>query len=691
MHIQKIVINNFKIYHGENILSFPIENKGNICVISGNNGYGKTTLLTALVWCLYGNQIQEVDEFFKEKISVIGGYPTFLKSCLNKVSRDENVSEFSVSIHFRGVELPGIFCDTLQITRKFDIRKTKDELEIYLDEIPNELVDEMGKQLFIQDFVLPKELAKFFFFDAEKIVRLAEIQSLHEKRVLSQAYSEALGIKRYVDLRESLIDLKIRFRKKSASDSDKVLFETLGKEIKSFEKSINGLQDKKEKLLQEKDELKTRVDEIQEKLLREGNTYSSSEIDKLRERRNDLSEKIKELQNEFRDLFDLAPFAIMGNVLVNIKSQLEKEEKTSNHYSNQENLKTQTQNILNALKRDDTPITKDIPERIKAYYLQTVNELMDKYLIKETEVVEKDIVILHNFNVDEMKKFQSVFTTLRTKYKQTIQKFNSELTYVKNEYDEVSKALKNIESKIKDPLIRKFRVERSEYENRIRLIDEETLTISQEIGKIENEQLTKNRILDEITQKIKVDESFIEKDKLITRLVSELDEFIYQIQERKKSSFEKKLLENISLLMHKKHFIAGVNVRFKDDLIEITLLDSTGKEIKKEELSKGEQQLYATALLKSLVEESGIHFPVVVDSPLQKFDEQHSQNVISFFYPKISEQVIILPLREKELSEKEYKLLSEHIVCSYVIENNGDSSSSFKDIKPEYLFVKATG
>ena len=51
----------------------------------------------------------------------------------------------------------------------------------------------------------------------------------------------------------------------------------------------------------------------------------------------------------------------------------------------------------------------------------------------------------------------------------------------------------------------------------------------------------------------------------------------------------------------------------------------------KEELSKGEQQLYATALLKSLVEESGIDFPVVVDSPLQKFDDRHSINVITKF------------------------------------------------------------
>ena len=36
-------------------------------------------------------------------------------------------------------------------------------------------VDEIGQQLFIQDFILPKEIAKFSFFDAERMVTIAEM------------------------------------------------------------------------------------------------------------------------------------------------------------------------------------------------------------------------------------------------------------------------------------------------------------------------------------------------------------------------------------------------------------------------------------------------------------------------------------------------------------------------------------
>jgi DNA sulfur modification protein DndD len=109
--------------------------------------------------------------------------------------------------------------------------------------------------------------------------------------------------------------------------------------------------------------------------------------------------------------------------------------------------------------------------------------------------------------------------------------------------------------------------------------------------------------------------------------------------------------------MHKTDFIGNVDVVIDNDIIDINLYAMGGTSIKKESLSKGEQQLYATSLLKALVEESNIQFPVFIDSPLQKFDKSHANKIITEFYPTVSKQVVLFPLLHKELMESELEMM----------------------------------
>ena len=106
--------------------------------------------------------------------------------------------------------------------------------------------------------------------------------------------------------------------------------------------------------------------------------------------------------------------------------------------------------------------------------------------------------------------------------------------------------------------------------------------------------------------------------------------------------------------MHKEDFIGKVEVVINGEIMDIELYSPDEKIINKDSLSKGEQQLYATSILKALVDESGIQFPVFIDSPLQKFDKSHATKIITEFYPQISKQVVLLPLLYKELTAKEY-------------------------------------
>ena len=113
---------------------------------------------------------------------------------------------------------------------------------------------------------------------------------------------------------------------------------------------------------------------------------------------------------------------------------------------------------------------------------------------------------------------------------------------------------------------------------------------------------------------------------------------------------------------------------------------NTDKEIDKNGLSMGERQLSASALLSSLVSESEIDFPVFIDSPMQKFDKQHAENIIKHFYPSVSKQVVIYPLLYKELTEEEYELLQPNVCRTYLINNTSTDSSEFVETEPDNFF-----
>ena len=61
MIIKEIELNNFRIYKGVNTIDLTPDGDRNIIIVSGNNGFGKTTFLMSLVWCGIGNRIALAD------------------------------------------------------------------------------------------------------------------------------------------------------------------------------------------------------------------------------------------------------------------------------------------------------------------------------------------------------------------------------------------------------------------------------------------------------------------------------------------------------------------------------------------------------------------------------------------------------------------------------------------------------
>ncbi|WP_228459172.1 AAA family ATPase [Chryseobacterium carnipullorum] len=183
MFIKEIELNNFRIYKGVNKIELLPKDNKNIIVVSGKNGFGKTTFLMSLVWCLYGRQMEKVDELYQKEIGDKGGYGKYIGNSLNRLANAEGDTKFSVSVTFRDVKIPEITCNEIKITRSYDVKtSTNDKVEVLIDGFQNELIQDLttdgkqdGEEIFIRDFILPIEIAKFFFLMLKKLYPLPKL------------------------------------------------------------------------------------------------------------------------------------------------------------------------------------------------------------------------------------------------------------------------------------------------------------------------------------------------------------------------------------------------------------------------------------------------------------------------------------------------------------------------------------
>jgi len=685
MLIDQVILNNYRVYHGLNTVLFDYDHEKNITIISGNNGYGKTSFLTSLIWCLYGKLMADVDDKYKKEIFESGGYLKYCEKSLNRnhlhTAGKEEVKSglfFSVSIVLSNIFIPAIPCDRIQITRKHHIKTGQETLDVLLDHRVNELTKELGPEIFINDFILPREIAKFFFFDAEKIVSLAEMRSVEEKRQLSRAYSEVLGIKKYEDLKNNLEKIRLKLRKNTELEKDRNKLAELDTAIGKSEKLYEYYEGKINSLTEDLARKKLDSDKCQERLIREGSTITIEELKELRQLQANTQEESKMIKEQVADLMDFAPFALAFNKLNAVYEQLQLEAEMHEQELSKIFLDTKLHKIRNELARQqpELKIKKEVADQVFALIQNTLLETSANTNSKS----------LLNFSSDEWSNFVAIRDNLKQSYSKRLKDLSQSLKINQSTNSIINNKLRDAETKENDIVIREIRKEKMGHEKEIARIEDELISNKAKLINLNNERGQQRKLMTELTKRVVVEETDRLKDEYASRLISELSIFIQSLKEQKKNSLEEKILAALHKLMHKADFIHKVEVLVNEDLIDIELLDQKGNLINKDGLSKGEQQLYATALLKALVEESNIRFPLFVDSPLQKLDKQHARNIVTEFYPTISEQVVLFPLLEKELSNDEYSWLIKRVNKVYLIEHLDKNGSQIRAIEPEMLF-----
>lgn len=349
----------------------------------------------------------------------------------------------------------------------------------------------------------------------------------------------------------------------------------------------------------------------------------------------------------------------------------------------------QVLNYYGQNKKNEQSFGQHIDIRIRDFYEGQIRSLIKKYFYHDVDVNRfEHFSLLHDFSEMEINSFKDLVFKIKNS-KSLFDKLNNEYSKAKAELFSIEKKIREAEKHAENDYVQELRRKKERIDDHIMLLMQNNADMLSRKRRLVDQIAANRKQKDSLSKKIEVANKNKKVDTVAGKLIYKIQKFLISFKEQKKKALEQKLMEKLRLYLHKNNLVKNVivDITGNGDDVDINLYDFDNRKIDKGNLSMGERQMFASALLGALVEETEIEFPVFIDSPMQKFDASHTRNVLTKFYPKVSKQVVLFPLLMKEMTESEYKMISPLVGKAYLIENS-ENGSSFTEVKAETLFDK---
>ena len=646
MHLTKVTLKNYGVYRDKIEFDLTTTPEKPVILIGGTNGAGKTTLFESILIGFYGQSYFDKKTTRKE-------YEKFLGNKVHRYLGTATAADStSIVVNFKFYHNGMVDDYTVDRTWYDNDGRLTEELKIKKNNKRLDSVEESQWQSFIEELI-PKGIAKLFFFDGEKIVKMTEDEN--EEIEIKSSFDSLLGL----DIVEQLhSDLRIHVMRNMKDDS-----KSINAQYDGFLEEKKGIVDDLERLernIHEKTnkqfDLTPEIDEIEAKISKIGGGFASKRED-LRIDQSSLQGTKTVLENELKSLLSGAmPFSLIPKQIKSMKTQIDKDSEITKKQFEKEILDSKLEKILAVL--DQKTLWKGIPNESKLK--DSLNSKITK-IFDSKKTLKEDATNLFNFSPLESMNILNLFDNLTSNV--------SKLEKSSNEFDKISDKLNQIETALSNapnddeiaPLISKLKT-----------LNGEQSMLMNEIDHLERKVTTQNTYLKMINSKIRniVADQYKDKNagiqaQLATKVQKVLDEYILKLKKKKLQLLEEYLLEELQRLLHKENLITKVTI--DKESFEITLYDKDENAIPKDLLSKGEQQMFATGVLLALAKTSGKPLPFMIDTPLARLDVSHRDNMIEKFFPYASHQVVIFST-DSEISQDYYQQLLPYLSRSYAME-----------------------
>lgn len=653
MLLSRVVLKNFGVYRDENVFELGCTDNRPIVLVGGTNGAGKTTLFESVMLCLYGMSA------FGKKITR-KSYEQYISKKIHRYTGSAVLADHaSVIVEFKFFHDGQIMEYQVNRTWKNEDGKLIEDLIIkrrYCDNeqfIPLDTIEKSHWQSFVEDLI-PRGIAKLFFFDGEKIVQMAEEGS--EDITIKSSFISLLGI----DLVEQLkSDLQVNLMRNLSGDQEATFeFEKYTKEKEDVQNEIGLLVESKSQKETELNHIQKEIEEIDAKIAKIGGEFAIKR-EELKTKQSFYQLKLESISKNIQEISTtVLPFSLIPKELDEIALQLKNDEITLKQNFEKEILDSNLREIKQNMRSENFWEQLKVDSITKEKIIARIFDIMDKKL--EAKPHQQDGIF--NFSLKDTEKILSIIEEANGPILEKLEKETLQYNQINEELRLIDTALINAPKDDEiGPLISKLNT----LHQKVGMLEAEVNHIDQQIA-------AKSALIKHLVVKIREalgkqfkNKKAKEKAELTEKVLIVLDEYSEKLKIKKLHLLEEYLLDGIKTLMHKTDFIDKVSI--DKETFEISLFRADGNKILKDLLSKGEQQMFATAVLWALAKTSGRPLPFMIDTPLARLDAGHRDNLIDILFPAASHQVIIFST-DTEIDEKYYKKLHPHITRSYALE-----------------------
>ncbi|MCK6207695.1 DNA sulfur modification protein DndD [Bacillus infantis] len=653
MLIKKLEFDNYKTYYGVQQVDLYIpekerkENGKNIILLGGLNGAGKTTILKAILYVLFGKRgMSEVE--YKRLFSNIINNTYFNeggRNCSVKLVIElDSGEEWHLRVKWYFDQLKRLSHEERSLEVKRAGSNVSKHAKIDNIEVFNKYIDR----------IIPYHAAPFFIFDGEEIKDIILRQNSQE---MKEAIHKITGMESFKQLLSDLEALRQSLEKqlaRSASHSDLKKTEKeltdLNEVIAEYEKKHEKLQEKRQHQLKLIDAAKK---ERNEKLIQ--NSKSREVIVKKQTR---VATELDLARKEYGSFYsDNVLHIILSDKISKLKTRLKKENEVRHKRILQDASLSPYRNFIDQL------LNKSITPPLSPEQLKQINKLGEEIWIKENDIrnhVDEDFKEIHDIS----NKDYNYLISLAGKDKYQVTRYINQIEKLSQEYEALETEIRNAPEAVNldkenqkiDILVRAL----GEIDTKFKVIDNKLKKHLNERTNLKN-QFTRLSEKDGNTEELREQLSNVEKTH------AAMEEYISEVTKLKAEFIKDEFSKMLKVLFRKQDEFG--KIEFDVETYSIRLYSDRMQEISVQERSAGEMQMISSALIWALTKASDLSLPMVIDTPLGRLDSYHRNHLINHYYKELSEQVIILST-DTEITKEYVDLMESSSYKQYMLDYN---------------------